>query len=73
MQLKEKPTITKRRTIAAALDGSLSETLERNKVSAALANQLALIYAYTIDFFKIQKGINLLLPFRKNILKMATI
>ena len=56
VQLKQKPTITKRRTVAAALDGSLSETLERNKVSAALANQLALIYAYTIDFFKIQKG-----------------
>ena len=56
VQLKQKPTVTKRRTVAAALDGSLSETLERNKVSAALANQLALIYAYTIDFFKIQKG-----------------
>lgn len=50
------PTIIKRRTVAAALNGSLSETLSRNQVNAALASQLANIYKYSIDFFKIQKG-----------------
>lgn len=53
---KEKPTILKRRTVAAALDGSLSETLNQLGVSTSLAPQMAQIYAYTIDFFKIKKG-----------------
>lgn len=56
VQMKQKPTVIKRRTVAAALDGSLSETLNNLGVSPALAPQLASIYAYTIDFFKIQKG-----------------
>jgi murein DD-endopeptidase MepM/ murein hydrolase activator NlpD len=34
----------------------LSETLSRNGVSAALANELAQIYKYSIDFFKLKKG-----------------
>lgn len=54
--IKKRPTILKRRTIAAELDGSLSETLTRNGVSAALANELAQIYKYSIDFFKLKKG-----------------
>ena len=54
--IKKRPTILKRRTIAAELDGSLSETLSRNGVSAALANELAQIYKYSIDFFKLKKG-----------------
>lgn len=53
---KAKPTTIKRRTIAAELDGSLSETLDRAGVDAGLAVNLANIYAYSIDFFKTQKG-----------------
>mgnify|MGYP005848059315 FL=1 len=53
---KQKPTVVKRRVVAAEIEGSLSETLSNAKVSAALAPKLASIYAYTIDFFKIQKG-----------------
>jgi murein DD-endopeptidase MepM/ murein hydrolase activator NlpD len=56
VEIKKRPTIIKRRTIAAELDGSLSETLSRNGVSAALANELAQIYKYSIDFFKLKKG-----------------
>ena len=56
VQMKEKPTVIKRRTVAAELNGSLSETLDKLGVSTALAPQMAQIYAYTIDFFKIQKG-----------------
>lgn len=56
VQLKQKPTVIKRRTVAAELNGSLSETLDKLGVSTALAPQMAQIYAYTIDFFKIQKG-----------------
>ena len=53
---KQKPTTLKRRVVAAEIEGSLSETLSNAGVSAGLANKLANIYAYTVDFFKIQKG-----------------
>ena len=53
---KTKPITIKRRTIASALNGSLSETLERKKVDASLATQIAKVYAWSIDFFKLQKG-----------------
>jgi len=53
---KQKPTIVKRRIVATEIEGSLSETLDNVGVSASLAPKLANIYAYSIDFFKIQKG-----------------
>ncbi|MBN9284650.1 MULTISPECIES: peptidoglycan DD-metalloendopeptidase family protein [Flavobacterium] len=53
---KQRPVTIKRRTIAAAIDGSVSETLKRAGVDASLAPQLSRIYAWSIDFFKIQKG-----------------
>ena len=53
---KTKPITIKRRTIASALDGSLSETLQRQKVDPALATQISKVYAWSIDFFKLQKG-----------------
>lgn len=55
---KERPTTIKRRTIAAKIEGSLSETLNKAGVSASLAPKLASVYAYSIDFFKIQKDDN---------------
>ena len=56
VEIKKRPTIIKRRTIAAELDGSLSETLSKKGVSSDLANELAQIYKYSIDFFKLKKG-----------------
>lgn len=53
---KVRPIKIKRRTIAAALDGSLTEELERQKVDPSLANQISTVYAWSIDFFKLQKG-----------------
>jgi murein DD-endopeptidase MepM/ murein hydrolase activator NlpD len=52
---KQKPITIRRRTIATAIHGSLSETLNKNGVDAGVANNLAKIYEYSIDFFKIQK------------------
>ncbi len=52
----KRPTTLKRRTIAASIEGSLSETLTREGVSASIAPKLAKIYEYSIDFFKIKKG-----------------
>ena len=53
---KQRPVTIKRRTIAAAIDGSVSETLSKAGVDASLAHELSQIYAWSIDFFKIQKG-----------------
>ncbi len=53
---KVRPIKIKRRTIAAELNGSLTEELERQKVDPALANQISTVYAWSIDFFKLQKG-----------------
>lgn len=53
---KKKPTVLKRKVVAAQIEGSLSETLSNAGISPSFANKLANIYAYTVDFFKIQKG-----------------
>ncbi|MEL1245181.1 peptidoglycan DD-metalloendopeptidase family protein [Flavobacterium sp. DGU11] len=51
-----KPVTIKRRIIAAEIEGSLAETLDNAGASPALAHELSEIYAWSIDFFKIQKG-----------------
>lgn len=51
-----KPITVKRRVIAAEIEGSLAETLDKAGASAAMVQELADVYAWTIDFFKIQRG-----------------
>lgn len=54
---KTRPLTIKRRIIAAEIEGSLSETLNAaGATSPALAHELSEMYAWSIDFFKIQKG-----------------
>lgn len=53
---KSRPLTFKTRTIAGKLDGSLSTTLKNLKVDPSLANKLLKVYAWSIDFFKLQKG-----------------
>lgn len=53
---KQRPVTVKRRIIAAEIDGSVSETLNKAGADASLAHELSQIYAWSIDFFKIQKG-----------------
>ena len=53
---KTRPLTIKSRTIAGALNGSLSETLQNLKVDPALAPRITKIYAWSIDFFKLKKG-----------------
>lgn len=53
---KARPLTFKTRTIAGSLNGSLSETLQNLKVDPSLAPKIAKIYAWSIDFFKLQKG-----------------
>ncbi len=52
---KRKPVTIKRKTIVANIEGSLSETLDANGVSPALTHNLSQIYAWSVDFFRIQK------------------
>jgi murein DD-endopeptidase MepM/ murein hydrolase activator NlpD len=60
---KAKPLTFKTRTIAGALNGSLSEALQNLKVDPALAPRIAKIYAWSIDFFKLKKGDKFALKF----------
>ena len=53
---KTKPITIRRRTIGGVLKESLSETLGNAKIEGALANKIAKIYAYSIDFMKLKKG-----------------
>ncbi len=53
---KVRPVTIKRRTIVGELDGSLTEELARQKVDISLANKISNVYAWSIDFFKLQKG-----------------
>lgn len=52
----QRPVTIKRRVIAAEIEGSLSETLSEAGASPGLAHELSEIYAWSIDFFKIQRG-----------------
>lgn len=53
---KIRPVKITQRTIAGALDGSLSEALQKQGVDVDLANKLTKVYAWSIDFFKLKKG-----------------
>lgn len=53
---KVKPVTIRRRTIAGELDGSLSVALDEQNIDASLATRISNIYAWSIDFFKLQKG-----------------
>ncbi len=50
------PVTYRRRTIAGKLDGSLSESLVKKGVDGSFAVSISKVYAWSIDFFKLQKG-----------------
>lgn len=52
---KVRPITLKKRTIAMGLEGSLTESLQKQKVDPSFATEIARIYAWSIDFFKLQK------------------
>ncbi len=52
---KQKPVTIRRKIITDKIEGSLSATLDANGVSAALTHNLSQIYAWSVDFFRIQK------------------
>ena len=52
----KKPVTLKLKTASGILKSSLWEALEEQKLSPKLTSELSTIYAWTIDFFKVQKG-----------------
>lgn len=50
------PVTYKTKTVAGKIDGSFSASLANNGVDAGLASSLAKNFAWTIDFFKFQRG-----------------
>lgn len=48
------PVTIKRRTIASTIDGSLSVSLQKQGVDQTLATRMSQIFAWSIDFFKLQ-------------------
>jgi murein DD-endopeptidase MepM/ murein hydrolase activator NlpD len=55
-QRKSKPLTIVENTATGVINSSLSETIEEQGLSYNIANDLSTIYAWTIDFFKLQKG-----------------
>ncbi|RYJ41501.1 M23 family metallopeptidase [Flavobacterium beibuense] len=53
---KKRPVTVKRRIIAGEIEGSLAGTLDKEGVGPAVAQELSEIYAWSVDFFRIQKG-----------------
>ena len=52
----KKPVTVKLKTASGTIKSSLWLTMEEQKLSPKLTAELSTIYAWTIDFFKIQKG-----------------
>lgn len=52
----EKPVEVRERVVEGVIESSLYVTLENAGVNPELALQLASLYAWTIDFYRIQKG-----------------
>ena len=52
----KKPVSVKLKTASGTIKSSLWLTMEEQKLSPKLTAELSTIYAWTIDFFKIQKG-----------------
>ena len=52
----KKPVEIKIREVGGVINSSLSQTIAENELSPALANKLSDIYAWTVDFYRIQRG-----------------
>ena len=52
----QRPVVTERRVVSGVINGSLYATLDEQGADPRLAARLAEVYAWQIDFFRIQKG-----------------
>ncbi|MGM0496569.1 MAG: peptidoglycan DD-metalloendopeptidase family protein [Bacteroidota bacterium] len=56
VQKVEKPVTIKKRTSTGKIEGSLWKTLRENNINPSLAIELSEIYAWNINFFRLNKG-----------------
>lgn len=56
VQKEQHPVSYKRKAISGIINSSLSEDMDKAGASIALVHELAAIYQWKIDFFRIQKG-----------------
>lgn len=52
----QKPVHYEERIASGVIESSLSETMEKQNLSPYMTDQLASIYAWTVNFFKVQPG-----------------
>lgn len=53
---EKRPVTTKRKTISGTISSSLSHAMDEAGASAALIHELAALYQWKIDFFRLQKN-----------------
>lgn len=56
VETHKRPVSLKRRTLSGAIHSSLSVTMDKAGASPSLIHELASLYQWKIDFFRIQKG-----------------
>ena len=52
----QKPVVTKRRTLAAVINHSLYTAMLNNEASPELVIELSEVFAWQVDFYRVQKG-----------------
>ncbi|MBX5438940.1 MAG: peptidoglycan DD-metalloendopeptidase family protein [Thermoflavifilum sp.] len=67
------PVTSKIQTVSGVIESSLYETLDAQHASPALAQMMAEIYAWTIDFFSIQPGDWFKVVYRENFVENRSI
>ena len=53
---RKKPFKIVKKSTSGVINNCLSETMDQNGLPWELINQLSDIYAWTVDFFRLQKG-----------------
>lgn len=69
---KRKNVVVKPRSLSGIIETSLSESIEKEKASPYLTHMLSVIYQWSIDFFKIQKGDRYKIIFNEKYLEDGT-
>ena len=65
----EKPVKKVLRTVSGVINSSFSVTMDSLGVNAGVTNEVADIYAWTLDFFKLQKGDSFKLMFEERFIE----
>ncbi|OIQ30105.1 MAG: peptidase M23 [Bacteroidetes bacterium MedPE-SWsnd-G2] len=53
---KSKPIVYREREVSGVIESSISQSLDEQGIGVGLAYEMSDVYAWTIDFFRLQKG-----------------